>query len=125
MAALLKWMGVPEEAIWQQGRSHNTYEDALYSAEILREKGVRRILLVTSAWHMPRSVKLFEAQGFQVIPLPSDYNVTDKSWQKMLHADWRSYVLDLFPSVGNLSLTTRMLKEYFGLVIYGLRGWTG
>jgi uncharacterized SAM-binding protein YcdF (DUF218 family) len=130
MAALLMWMGVPEDVIWLQGDSRNTYEDALFSARILEAKGadighpIERILLVTSAWHMPRAVKLFEAQGLEVIPLPTDYNVTQKGWERAQNADWRSYVLDFFPSVGNLGLTTRMLKEYFGLFIYGLRGWT-
>ncbi len=57
MATLLEWMGVPPEAILVQGESANTYEDALFSAGILKEKGVKKILLVTSAWHMPRSIK--------------------------------------------------------------------
>jgi uncharacterized SAM-binding protein YcdF (DUF218 family) len=117
-------MGVPASAIWQQGESHNTHEDALFSAKILKEKNVQRILLVTSAWHMPRAVKQFQAQGLDVIPLPTDYNVTQKGWDQMLNGDWRSIVLDLFPSVSNLDLTTKMLKEYLGLFVYGLRGWT-
>jgi uncharacterized SAM-binding protein YcdF (DUF218 family) len=125
MASLLVWMGVPSEAIWLQSESANTYEDALFSARILREKGINQILLVTSAWHMPRAVGLFEAQGLQVIPLPTDYNVTQQGWDRMLAGDWRSLVLDFFPSASHLSLTTNMLKEYIGLWIYGLRGWMG
>jgi uncharacterized SAM-binding protein YcdF (DUF218 family) len=124
MASLLEWMGVPASAIWQQGESHNTYEDAFFCAKVLKEKRVNRILLVTSAWHMPRAVKLFQAQGLDVIPLPTDYNVTKKGWDQLLSQDWRSSVLDLFPSVSNLDLTTKMLKEYLGLFVYGLRGWT-
>ena len=53
MAELLQLMGVPQEALWLQDRSRNTGEDALFCAEILREKGLSRILLVTSAKHMP------------------------------------------------------------------------
>jgi len=123
MADLLEWMGVPPQAIWLQDRSQNTYEDAQFSAGILKEKGVGRILLVTSAWHMPRALRLFEAQGLEVIPVPSDYNVTERMWREMLHSDWRSMALNTLPSVGSLGLTTRMLKEYFGLFVYGLRGW--
>ena len=52
MAELLQLMGVPQEALWLQDRSRNTGEDALFCAEILREKGLSRILLVTSAKHM-------------------------------------------------------------------------
>ncbi len=125
MASLLVWMGVPPEAIWLQDESANTYEDALYSAQILRQKEINEILLVTSAWHMPRAVRLFEAQGLEVVPLPTDYNVTQQGWDQMLAGDFRAMILDLFPSAGHLSLTTRMLKEYIGLWIYGLRGWTG
>lgn len=125
MTDLLEWLSVPRDAIWQQGESKNTYEDALFSSQFLKEKGIENILLVTSAWHMPRAIKLFQAQGLIVVPVPTDYNVTQTSWDQMLIGDWRSIFLDLFPTVGNLSLTTRMLKEYIGLFVYGLRGWTG
>ena len=125
MAEMLAFLGVPPDAIWMQGESANTYEDALYCAQILGEKGIDRILLVTSAWHMPRSVRLFEAQGLEVIPLPTDYNVTKEGWERMLAGNPRSILLDFFPTASNLSLTTRMLKEYIGLFIYGLRGWMG
>lgn len=123
MAALLEWMDVPADAIWLQGSSHNTYEDALYSAQILKERKVTRILLVTSAWHMPRALQTFEAQGFEVIPAPTDYNVTEESWRLLFQGSWQSMALNIFPGAGNLSLTTRMLKEYFGLIVYRLRGW--
>jgi uncharacterized SAM-binding protein YcdF (DUF218 family) len=125
MAFLLEWMGVPKEAIWLQNKSQNTYEDALYCAQILKEKGIDRILLVTSAWHMPRSVKLFEAQGLSVIPVPTDYNVTQASWERTWKGGWQEIALNLFPSASNLSMTSRMLKEYLGLFVYGLRGWLG
>jgi uncharacterized SAM-binding protein YcdF (DUF218 family) len=123
MAALLEMMGVPAEAIWLQPESRNTYEDALYSAQILKEKGVRRILLVTSAWHMPRSVRLFQAQGLEVAPAPTDFYVTDVDWEEMTRFDLRVQVLGLFPSAENLGLTTRMLKEYLGMLVYDLKGY--
>ncbi len=41
----------------------------------------------------------------------------------MVHADARSFLLSLFPSVSSLNLTSLMLKEYLGLFVYGLRGW--
>jgi len=122
MADLLVWMGVPRPAILIQPRSRNTHEDALYSAEILRQRGLKRILLVTSAWHMPRSLALFQAQGLDVTPAPTDFTVT---WQEQnaAPADWRNWALNLFPSVENLSLTTKMLREYIGLWVYHWRGW--
>jgi uncharacterized SAM-binding protein YcdF (DUF218 family) len=123
MAALLKMMGVPPEAIWLQPESRNTYEDALYSAQILKEKGIRRILLVTSAWHMPRSVRLFQAQGLEVVAAPTDFSVTDTDWEDMTSLNLRSQILGLLPSADNLGLTTRMLREYIGLLVYDLLGY--
>jgi uncharacterized SAM-binding protein YcdF (DUF218 family) len=123
MAALLEMIGVPSQAIWLQPESRNTYEDALYSAQILKDKGIRRILLVTSAWHMPRSVGLFEAQGLQVLPAPTDFYVTDADWNDLTRLDLRAQMLRLLPSADNLALTTRMLKEYLGMWIYNLQGY--
>lgn len=123
MLALLEWSGVPQEALWLQPRSRNTYEDALYSAEILRQKGARRILLVTSASHMPRAYRLFRAQGLEVIPAPTDFQVTYAEWQSLFDPDPRVQLLGLLPSAGNLATTSNMLKEYIGLLVYDLRGW--
>jgi uncharacterized SAM-binding protein YcdF (DUF218 family) len=123
MSALLQLMGVPEEAIWEQPDSRNTYEDAVFSAQILRQRGIQRVILITSAWHMLRSVKLFEAQGLEVIPLPADYNVTEAEWQRLWQTDPRALALGFFPSVEYLGLTTRILKEYMGILVYEIRGW--
>lgn len=123
MTALLGMMGVPPEAVWQQDGSRNTYEDALFSAKILREKGIRHILLVTSAWHMPRSVRLFQAQGLDVTPAPTDFNVTDADWESLTSSDVRLQILGLLPSAENLGLTSRMLKEYLGMLVYDFQGY--
>lgn len=123
MASLLEMMGVPAEALWLEPDSRNTYENALYSARILEEKGVKRFLLVTSALHMPRSVRLFEAMGFEVVPLPTDFTVTEALWQELWNGSLESYILGFVPSASNLALTTRALKEYLGMFVYGLRGW--
>ncbi len=123
MARLLELMDVPASALWLQPDSRNTYEDALYSKKILDEKGIHRILLVTSALRMPRAVGLFERQGFEVIPAPTDFNVTQEDWQNLLHAGFTARLISLLPGAGNLNMTTNALKEYFGLWIYHLQGW--
>jgi uncharacterized SAM-binding protein YcdF (DUF218 family) len=123
MAFLLEFMGVPKEAIWLQTNSRNTYEDALYCAKILKEKGIQRILLVTSAAHMLRSVRLFEAQGFEVAPLPTDYTVSKPAEAESGGFDPRPLILGFIPTANNLVITTRILKEYIGILIYDLRGW--
>jgi len=123
MTELLILTGVPNEVIWQQPNSENTYEDALYSAEILKEKDVHRIILVTSAIHMPRSVALFEQQGIEVVPAPVDFTVTEQNWHSTFKPGADEVLIYLLPNASSLGLTTNALKEYLGLLIYGLRGW--
>jgi uncharacterized SAM-binding protein YcdF (DUF218 family) len=123
MAVLAGWMNVPEEALWLQEESRNTYEDALYSAEMLEEKGINQIVLVTSAMHMPRSVALFEAQGLEVIPAPTDFVVTEVGWENITSFNPQAILTSLTPTVGNMGLTTATLKEYLGMLVYSLRGW--
>lgn len=123
MAEILKMLGVPEEVLWLETESRNTYENALYTRRILEEQGIDQVILVTSALHMPRSVALFEKQGFEVIPAPVDYNITQVSWERLWEPDPVVQVFNLLPSVGNLQDTTEALKEYIGIFVYGLRGW--
>jgi len=118
MAALLEMMGVPSDALWLQTESRNTYEDAVYSARLLKSKGVQRVLLVTSAWHMPRAVDFFQSQGMEVVPLPVDFSVTEDGWRQLMQGDLRTQVLASMPSAENLALTSRMLKEYIGMLVY-------
>jgi uncharacterized SAM-binding protein YcdF (DUF218 family) len=123
MADILHIMGVPDEALIREDRSLNTYENAEFSAEILADLGIQRVILVTSAMHMPRSVALFEHQGLEVIPAPTDFKVTQPGWDSLFSAGWQSYLVHFFPDVSNLNLTTAVLKEYIGMFIYRWRGW--
>lgn len=123
MANLLAMMDIPQSAMWLQPKSQNTYEDALYCSQILKEKGIQRVLLVTSAQHMPRSVALFQRQGIAVIPAPVDYTVTQPGWDDLFSPDPQTIAVNFMPNVGSLSLTTGILKEYLGLWVYHLRGW--
>lgn len=78
-------LGVPGEAMVLEDRSRNTSQNAEYSAEILAEQGIRRILLVTSAHHMPRAKRLFEAQGLKVVPVATDHEVLSRPvWRRLL-----------------------------------------
>ncbi len=123
MIDLLTQLGVPEEAIWQQDQSQNTHEDAVYSAEILKEKKITEVILVTSAMHMPRAKALFENQGIDVIPAPADFTITERNWQSVFHPSFGELVINIMPNASALNLTTTVLKEYFGLVVYSLEGW--
>lgn len=123
MINLLELTGVPKNAIWCQESSQNTYEDAKYSAEILEEKGITTIILITSAMHMPRAKALFEKQGLTVIPAPVDYHVTEQLWSATFKPTLGEFFLHLLPDANALGLTTAVLKEYLGGLIYTLRGW--
>ncbi len=123
MTSLLSLTGVPGDAIWQQSKSQNTYEDALYSAEMLRDKGIEEIVLVTSAMHMPRAKALFEHQGLSVIPAPVDFTITEKNWESVFRPGLDEAIIYLLPNASSLGLTTNALKEYLGMLVYDLRGW--
>ena len=73
---ILKSLGVEDKDIIVETRSINTTQNAKFSAEILRKKELHKPILVTSAFHMRRSVINFEQQGIEVIPYPTDYLVT-------------------------------------------------
>jgi uncharacterized SAM-binding protein YcdF (DUF218 family) len=123
MAIVMEMLGVPEDALWLQGESQNTYEDALYSCQMLKDNGAENVVLVTSAMHMPRSVAVFEKQGCAVTPSPADFTVTKAAWTNLWHPDIEEFLINLVPSYSNLSLITKSLKEYIGIIIYTLKGW--
>lgn len=123
MAWLLRSIGIPQEVLWLETTSRNTYENALNCRQILEAKGIQRIILVTSALHMPRAVALFEHQGLEVIPAPTDFKVTQENWQALQQASLPVQLLNLLPSADNLSSVTSTLKEYLGIWTYSLRGW--
>jgi len=123
MKEVLIFLGVPESALVLQTQSQNTREDALFSSQMLKDEGINRIILVTSAMHMPRSKALFEKLRIEVIPAPADYSVPDYVWQDLWHGDFPAQVINLLPGVGSLSQTTAALKEYLGYWMYQLQGW--
>ncbi len=54
-------------------KSRTTRQNARYTAALLRSRGIKRILLVSHAWHLPRAVEAFRQTGLDVIPAPTDY----------------------------------------------------
>lgn len=123
MGRLMDFLGVPPEALWLETKSRNTYENALYSRELLDDAGVNDILLVTSAMHMPRSLALFEQQGLAVTPAPTDFLVSQAEWESLWKTDWRGQLVHLLPNAEYLAYTTRAIKEYIGIAVYRLQGW--
>ena len=66
-------MGVPPDRVLYERAARNTYENAVLSAKLPGVDTAQRWLLVTSAWHMPRSMALFQREGWNVTPYPVDY----------------------------------------------------
>lgn len=122
MASLLEMMGVPEKAIIQEPSSLNTYQNAVNVRKILEERGIKRVLLVTSAMHMPRSLLIFKKQGIEAIPAATDYLVSEYELQE-INSSTESIILNILPEADHLRSSTRAIKEYIGTLIYRLRGW--
>lgn len=123
MRELLEALGVPPEAIVEEGRSRNTYENALYVKEIVDARGDDEFLLVTSAMHMPRAVAIFVKQGMAVTPAPVDFFATRGEAGRTTNPGLEGWLLKVLPTAERLDLSTRALREYVGLVVYRLRGW--
>ena len=115
-AALRLWLelGVPEARMEFENRSRNTHENAIFTKELVKPKPGETWLLVTSAYHMPRSVGIFRQAGFPVIPYPVDYRTAP--WPGPLHGD--------ASASSNLRLVDTAAREWMGLVAYWLTGRT-
>jgi uncharacterized SAM-binding protein YcdF (DUF218 family) len=122
IAKLLIFMGVKSEDILQDRTSLNTYQNAVNVKKILLERNINRILLVTSAMHMPRSLAIFKHQNIETIPAPTDFLVT-KGEIESIGKTPKSAILNLLPDSRYLEHFTLALKEYIGMVVYRLRGW--
>jgi uncharacterized SAM-binding protein YcdF (DUF218 family) len=113
MKDILAVMGVPADRMLLENQSRDTHDNAVYSARLLKSRGINRILLVTSAYHMRRSAALFEAQGLEVVPAPTDYQ---QLVGPQVLPGW-------LPLVNNLAQTTDALHEIVGYWVYRWRGW--
>lgn len=113
LAALAKEYGIAPERLLLEDQSRNTYENGLFTARRLHERGWQRILLVTSASHMRRSVGVFERQGLEVIAAPTDFVVVEIPFSPMR----------LMPDVEALRASSRAIKEYVGIFVYWLRDY--
>ena len=100
-----KSSGIPTR--WLEKDSRNTWENALYSAQILKAEGVHTVFLVTSRSHLRRAEWSFLQQGICVIPVGAA-------------GTWQAYEGEVW-SVDNLWRTQRQLHEVVGLVYYWLK----
>ena len=90
----------------KERESKDTVDNARMSAEILKPAGVRRVVLVTQAFHMPRARKLFEANGLEVIPAPTDFKGVNEG---------PLAVSDFLPQAKAMQTSYYALHEWLGL----------
>jgi uncharacterized SAM-binding protein YcdF (DUF218 family) len=107
-------LGIAKSRLTVERRSRNTQENAEFSRALLAPKAGERWLLVTSAYHMPRSVGVFRKAGFAVEPYPAD-------WRTGGRIDRPGF--STFASEG-LDHTDSALREWIGLAAYRISGKT-
>ena len=116
-------LGLPASRILINAGSRTTAEEARDIGALARQRGWSRILLVTSAFHMPRSLATFRRRsGLTVIPVACDYQLPSRAAYGQTTAG--SVLKSLLPEAEALNLSSVALKEHLGLAIYRLRGWS-
>jgi uncharacterized SAM-binding protein YcdF (DUF218 family) len=106
----LIFLGVPPHHIITEEKSMDTYENAQYVKEIADKHQFRKIVLITSAFHMKRSYLLFNKRFPEIAPYPADYWTSRGSYD----------VLNFLPNAWNLALVETAMKEYLGIIFYKL-----
>jgi uncharacterized SAM-binding protein YcdF (DUF218 family) len=122
MATILELFDIPRDDMILESRSLNTHDNAIFTKEILEQEQFKKILLVTSAAHMPRSLAIFRRAKIDAIPAPADFMVSDRNLIESRYSK-ESRILSLIPTAESLDFTTQALREYIGMFIYRLRGW--
>jgi len=99
--------GIASEKIFVTKDVENTADEAVAVKEL--KSPSKRIILVTSAYHMYRAKRLFEKQGFEVIPNKVDYKATGEN---------AINIMDFLPSAGSLELSETGIRELIGRIFY-------
>ncbi len=112
----LKNIQVPDSDIIIENESKNTYENAVFSKKILDSLHIKKkYLLITSAYHLRRSVAVFEKQGFKdITPYPTERL-----------AGPRKFEFDhlFLPHPDALSVLYKYIHEWVGFIIYKIKGY--
>jgi uncharacterized SAM-binding protein YcdF (DUF218 family) len=95
---------------WTEDASNNTMDNARNSFQILRKEGIRKIYLVTHAWHMPRAAMAFRHAGFDVVAAPVEFTTR-----------YRTDLLAFLPRAEALRDSKIFVHEVIGLLWYGVK----
>lgn len=112
MKGKLVELGVNEKDIFVDRESKDTVENAKFTKRIIESSRLNdSVILITSAYHMTRSVLLFEKAGIkEICPVATDFKY-----------DGIYSIFDFLPSASNINTIAKSLKEYIGLVFYSLK----
>ena len=111
---LLEALGVPEDAIALERDSRNTRQNAVFTEKLAVGRGIGRVLLVTSHWHLRRAEAAFRRVGMEVIPVATDYGESTSD---------KPGIFMFIPRTGTLKFNSVLFKEHLGYLVYRLRGW--
>lgn len=95
---------------WIEDSSDNTYENAYHSLQMLQTQGIRKVYLVTHAWHMPRAAGVFRRAGFEVVEAPMAFTTR-----------YRNDLLAFLPDADSLLGSKILVHELIGLLWYQVR----
>ncbi|MEI6985644.1 MAG: YdcF family protein, partial [Rhodospirillaceae bacterium] len=110
---LFQRIGAPVERILFEDRSRNTYENALFTQDLVHPRHGETWVLITSASHMPRSVGIFRKLGWPVLPDPVAHRTGDDLWDRF------------GPNLAaNLAMLDDVMHEWVGLIAYWIMGRT-
>ncbi len=108
--------GVPDSVIFLESDAKNTHENAVNAGRILKDKFEGgKYLLVTSAFHMKRSLACFEQEGIKITPFSTDFYTNDSP--DTIH------FTEFIPDAGSFSAFSLLIKEWVGLLIYKFMGY--
>ncbi|HEY9281412.1 MAG TPA: YdcF family protein [Eoetvoesiella sp.] len=114
MARMLRQDGIPDSALILENKSANTYENGIYTTAILKRLNINRILVVTSALHMPRAIAVFKKLGITPIAAPVPPQIVVPNDPEF--SFW-------LPNMRTFGASRSIIKEYVGLLVYWVRGW--
>lgn len=114
-------VGLPPNVIVTETKSENTHDHAVNLCPFLQEQQMGRVLLVTSAMHMPRSVAVFRrvCPTIEFVPAPTDFRAPFAP-----SAAWYRRGVALLPTPRSLLDFSDAAHEFLGMLYYRLRGWT-
>lgn len=106
--------GVPAKDILIENKSRNTFENATFSKRIIDSLHLKGpYVLISSAFHLPRALRVFNKAGLNVVPYPCAFGATYRKYS------WEDYA---WPSLGVLLGWDGLIKEWVGVAVYKLTG---